>query len=131
MLHNAIVHFEIPVDNLERARKFYGMFGWDMEDYPMPDGSKYVGLRTVPVDEKTRVPKEAGAINGGMMMRTDKVKAPVLAINVDSVDDYVKKVETAGGKIIMPKTDVMGMGWYAYFLDSEGNVVGLWENAKK
>lgn len=128
---NGVVHFEIPVDDLERARAFYAIFGWDLQDYPMPDGSKYIGMRTVPVDEKTRMPKEVGAINGGMMLRTKQVQSPVFAINVASIDAMVKKIENAGGSVVKPKVDVMGMGFYAYVKDTEGNVVGLWEDAKK
>jgi predicted enzyme related to lactoylglutathione lyase len=127
-----IVHFEIPVDNLESARKFYGdIFGWRLEDYPMPDGSKYIGVHTTPIDEKTRQPLKPGAINGGIMMRSKDVKAPVFAINVASIDERVKQVEAAGGKVVMPKMDMMGMGFYAYVTDPDGNVIGLWEDVKK
>ncbi len=128
---NGVVHFEIPVDDIARAREFYSIFGWDLQDYPMPDGSKYVGIRTTPVDEKTRMPKEPGAINGGMMLRNDKVRAPVFAVNVTSVDEYAKKIKAAGGSVVMPKTEIGGMGYYCYVKDTEGNVLGLWENLKK
>ena len=125
------MHFEIPVDDFDRANKFYSsIFGWDLQDMPMPGGAKYVGIRTVAVDEH-HMPKEAGAINGGMMKRTSDVHSPVIAINVNSVDDYVKKVEAAGGKVVMPKVEIGGMGYYAYVTDTEGNVIGLWEDAKK
>ncbi len=124
---NGVVHFEIPVDDVSRAKKFYSIFNWQIEDMPEMD---YVALRTVPVDDQ-RMPKERGAINGGMMKRTPQVKAPVLAINVDSVDDYIKKVTAAGGKVVMPKQAVAEMGWYAYVTDTEGNVVGLWETRKQ
>ncbi|MSR86694.1 VOC family protein [Candidatus Peribacteria bacterium] len=97
----------------------------------MPDGSTYIGVRTVPVDEKTRIPTEPGAINGGIMLRNKNVKSPVFAINVSSIDEKVKMVEKAGGKVVMPKMDMMGMGFYAYVNDCEGNLIGLWEDAKK
>ncbi|MBI3619301.1 VOC family protein [Candidatus Peregrinibacteria bacterium] len=126
-----VVHFEIPVNDLDEARKFYSIFGWELQDWPMPDGSTYVGVRTVSVDEKTRIPKEPGAINGGIMKRTKDVKAPVLAINVSSLDEKIKQVEKAGGSLVMPKVEMMGMGFYAYVQDPSGNVVGLWEDAKK
>ena len=127
-----IVHFEIPVDDLERARKFYGsIFGWNLQDWPMPDGSKYIGVHTTPIDEKTRMPLKVGAINGGIMKKTAVAKAPIFAINVFSIDEKVKMVEKAGGKVVMPKMDMMGMGFYAYVNDPEGNVVGLWEDVKK
>jgi predicted enzyme related to lactoylglutathione lyase len=127
-----LVHFEIPVDNLEGARKFYSeMFDWKLQDWPMPDGSTYIGVHTTPIDEKTRMPLRAGAINGGIMKRTDKAKAPIFAVQVKSIDDKVKDIEKAGGKVVTPKMDMMGMGFYAYVSDPDGNVLGLWEDAPK
>jgi len=127
-----VVHFEIPVDDLERAKKFYGaIFGWGIQDWPMPGGIVYTGIRTVPVDEETYMPKEPGAINGGMTKRSKEVPAPVITINVGSIDEYIKKIEAAGGKAVMPKGEVPDMGYYAYFLDTEGNVIGLWESIQK
>ncbi len=127
-----VVHFEIPADDFDRAKKFYGeVFGWQIADYPMPDGSKYAGARTVTVDEATHLPTEQGAINGGIMPRTKDVTAPVLAMNVSSVDEYVAKIVAAGGKLVKPKVELGGMGYYAYVTDSEGNVIGLWQDIKK
>ena len=120
-----VVHFEIPVDDFARAKKFYSIFGWDIMDF----GNDYVGVRTTPVDEKS-MPKEPGAINGGMMKRSKEVKAPTVAIHVKSVDEYIKKVTKAGGKLIMPKIEIPGMGYYAYVSDTEDNVIGLWETIK-
>ncbi|MBI3331760.1 VOC family protein, partial [Candidatus Peregrinibacteria bacterium] len=80
-----IVHFEIPVDTMDRAKKFYAsIFGWNLQDWPMPDGSNYVGIRTTPIDEKTRLPLKPGAINGGMMKRNDTITYPIIAANVKS-----------------------------------------------
>ena len=118
-----IVHFEIPVDDMDRAKKFYSIFGWQMDDIP---GMDYVGIRTVDVDEKQQ-PVEKGAINGGMMKRTDAVKAPIVAINIDSIDNYVEKIVEAGGKIVTPKIKIGEIGYYSYITDTEGNVIGLWE----
>lgn len=127
-----VVHFEIPVDDLARAKKFYSsIFGWELEDYPMPGGVKYTGIVTTPMDKNSHMPKEPGAINGGMLQRNEYIRAPVVAINVDSVDEHVNKVAAAGGKVVMPKVEIEGMGYYAYVTDSENNVIGLWENLKK
>ncbi len=129
---NKVVHFEIPVDDLARAKKFYSsIFGWEITDWPMPGGVTYTGVRTVSVDEKTFIPKEPGAINGGMTQRSKQVPTPIITISVSSIDEYVKKIEAAGGKEVMPKGEVPDMGFYAYVLDSEGNVIGLWEHLKK
>jgi len=124
-----VVHFEIPVDNLERARKFYSIFDWQMEDWPMPDGSVYVGCRTVDADPVTHIPKEPGAISGGMILRNDVSRATNITMHVPSIDEYAKKVLSAGGKQLKPKMSIPG-GAYAYFQDTEGNVFGLWEDVK-
>jgi predicted enzyme related to lactoylglutathione lyase len=123
-----VVHFEIPADDVERAKRFYGsVFGWQLQDIPDMD---YVGVRTTPVDEQTQLPLERGAINGGMYRRTAEVpSAPVVTIDVESVDDALKQVEAGGGSVVRPRTEIPGMGAFAYFTDPEGNVLGLWENA--
>ena len=123
-----VVHFEIPVDDMARAKKFYKIFDWQLEDIP---GMDYVGVRTTAVDSTTHMPKEPGAINGGMMQRTKELKGPTVAIEVSSVDEYIKKVIAAGGKEVMPKMEIPGMGYYAYVTDTENNVIGLWETLKK
>jgi predicted enzyme related to lactoylglutathione lyase len=129
---NGVVHFELPVDDLKKAKAFYGsIFGWKLTDWPMPDGSTYVGIHTTPIDEKTRLPLEVGAINGGILLRNTEVQAPVFAINVSSIDEKVLKIMEAGGSVVKPKMEMMGMGFYAYVKDTEGNVIGLWEDAKK
>ncbi|MDP9241861.1 MAG: VOC family protein, partial [Actinomycetota bacterium] len=63
------------------------------------------------------------------MKRASDIPAPVITINVGSVDDSLKRVESAGGTAVRSKTEIPGMGSFAYFKDTEGNVVGLWENA--
>ena len=127
-----VVHFEIPVDNVERAKKFYAVFGWNLQDWPMSDGSTYIGVHTTPIDEKTHMPLKPGAINGGMFKRTgDELKTPLITIEVANIDTTLKKVEKSGGKTVKSKTPVADMGFIAYFKDTEGNIVGLWENIKK
>ena len=127
---NKVVHFEIPADDMKRAKKFYkDIFGWEMMDIP-GYAMEYTIVRTVPVDENN-MPKESGAINGGLMKRAVKGETPVLVIDVPDVDASVKKVLAAGGKLVMPKMKVMDMGLYARVTDSEGNIIGVWENIKK
>jgi uncharacterized protein len=125
-----VVHFEIPVDNLARAKKFYSIFGWQMQDWPMPDDSVYVGATTVETDDYTAQPKEPGAINGGIVLRDQYTKSPTITINVDSVDEYIAKVKKAGGDVVKPKQAIEGMGYFAYVSDTENNTLGLWEDAK-
>jgi len=121
-----VVHFEIPADNLARAKKFYStVFGWELNDFPEME---YTIVRTVQSDENG-MPKEAGAINGGMLQRQEPVKTPVITISVENMDQATATIEKNGGKIIRAKMPVGDMGFAAYFKDTEGNVVGLWQNA--
>lgn len=120
-----VVHFEIPADNLARAKKFYNtVFGWKMNEIPEME---YVMVGTVESNEDG-MPKETGAINGGMLERQDPVKSPVITINVKNIDQAAEVIEKNGGKIVRPKMAVGDMGFAAYFKDTEGNVIGLWQN---
>ncbi|HEY7668989.1 MAG TPA: VOC family protein [Actinomycetota bacterium] len=122
-----VVHFEIPVDDLDRAKGFYGeIFGWELHTMPVGEG-EYTTLTTTPVDMSTMMPTEPGAINGGLMTRSSDTPSPVITIGVDSIDDALKKIEASGGSTITPRTPIPDMGAFAYFRDSEGNVMGLWE----
>ena len=122
-----VVHFEIPADDLERAKKFYGsVFDWQLETMPMADG-EYTVVRTTPVDENTQMPTEAGSINGGMMQRDERTPSPVITIDVDAIDEALREIEALGGSTVTPRTAIPGMGAFAYFKDPEGNVLGLWE----
>lgn len=50
-------------------------------------------------------------------------------IRPDDFEATLAAVERAGGEVRIPKTDVMGYGWFAHFRDPDGNIVGLWEDA--
>ncbi|HLD84114.1 MAG TPA: VOC family protein [archaeon] len=123
-----VVHFEIPADNMDRAVKFYKeTFGWKIDKVKdMP----YYMAHTVETDQKG-MPKQPGAINGGLMQRQSKEEKPVVVINVASLDEALKKAQKAGAKVVMPKMDVGGMGIYARIADTEGNVIGVWQDVKK
>jgi len=119
-----VVHFEIPVDDLERAKKFYiSVFGWKMESLP---GMEYIMVGTSPVDDKG-IPKESGAINGGMMKRQKPVTSPVITIGVEDIESAIKNVKKMGGEIVRAKIQMGEYGYAAYFKDPEGNIIGLWQ----
>jgi predicted enzyme related to lactoylglutathione lyase len=123
-----VVHFEIPADDVGRASEFYrSIFGWQLMDMS-EQGMDYTIAMTVPVDEQ-QMPTERGAINGGMMKRSADVPSPVITVEVGSIDDAMKQIEGAGGSMVQPRQEIPGMGAFAYFKDSEGNVLGLWETA--
>lgn len=128
-----VQHFEIPADDIARARAFYeASFGWKTSEFPMPDGSPYVGLHTGPTDDKNML-EEKGFINGGMVQRGGAfpITGPTVAVVVQNLDEALEKVKAAGGSIMMDKKDIAGMGYYAYVKDTEGNTVGVWQDIKK
>jgi predicted enzyme related to lactoylglutathione lyase len=127
MIMRKVVHFEIPADDIDRAKDFYGsVFGWDLQTTPM-EGGEYTVVMTTPVDQQTQQPTEPGAINGGMFQRDERLTSPVITIDVDAIDDALKQVEAGGGSTVTPRTEIPNMGAFAYFKDPEGNVLGLWE----
>ena len=118
-----IVHFELPYDDRERAAAFYGeLFGWDLQSYP---GMDYTMVSTGPSGDQG--PTEPGFINGGMGPRTGNLTAPTVVIDVEDIDATLAQVEAHGGAVLSGKEPVASMGWSAYFTDSEGNTVGLWQ----
>ena len=126
---NSVMWFEIPYDDSERAQKFYSeTFGWKINK--LPDMDYHMAL-TTESDPQTMQPKNPGAINGGMLKKDPTGTTPILVLGVDSIDEYLKKVEGAGGKIIMPKISIGEFGFYARVSDTEKNVIGIWESIKK
>jgi predicted enzyme related to lactoylglutathione lyase len=93
----------------------------------MGDG-EYTTIIATPIDEQTRMPTEPGAINGGMMQRTESTPAPVVTIEVESIENVLTQIVESGGTTVTPRTPIPGMGAFAYFKDTEGNVTGLWES---
>ena len=120
-----VVHFEIPFDDKGRAMKFYSQcFGWALQDMPEMN---YVMASTVAVGPDYR-PSEPGAINGGLFARPKEAPYPTIYIGVASVDEAIRKVQAAGGKVITPTTPIPGMGAYGRVADTEGNIIGLFES---
>ena len=113
-----IVHFDIPVDDVKRAQKFYStLFGWEIKDLEMP-GMEYYSVMT----------SGDNPVNGGMTKRQQPQESIRNYINVDSLDESAAKIEELGGQIIVPKTAVPTMGWFALCLDTENNTFGIWQN---
>lgn len=123
---NPVVHFEIPADDVERAKEFYTkLFGWGIERFEMEGGEPYWIIQTTEVDDKM-MPTTPGVINGGMMKRQNPGQPLMNYISVDSIEKFLDDIVAAGGKICMPKMEIAkGMGWIACFQDTEGNMMGL------
>ena len=114
-----VIHFEIPADNPERAVDFYTKaFGWQFQKWAGP--TDYWLVTTGPASEP--------GINGGLLKRPHPGAVTCNTIGVVSVDDAMKAVESAGGKVTVPKMAIPGVGWLAYCVDPEGNQFGMMQN---
>lgn len=121
-----LAYFEVPADDLKRAKKFYkDLLGWEFAKAENPDiKMEYWMITTGPAEE--------GTINmGGMFQKPVPMTGIVAYARVEDLDKHLARVEKLGGKIVMPKMTVDMVGSMAHILDSEGNVIALWESEKK
>jgi len=123
---NRVVHFEIYVDEPQRAAKFYtDVFGWSFQKW---EGAAMEYWMVMTAEKDSKDP----GINGGLMKRPCPAPKPeqgtnafVCTIQVDNFDAMASKILAAGGKVAMPKFAIPTMAWQGYFLDTEGNTFGL------
>lgn len=117
MAHN-VTHFAICADDLPRAKAFYeNVFGWRINPWGPPD---FYMIQTGPDDDP--------GIHGSLQKRETPtgesgLRAFECTIGVDDVDAIIAAIEAHGGKIRMPKFNIVGVGWVVQFDDPEGNVV--------
>lgn len=112
---NRPVHFEIPAENPERAIKFYEtVFHWKFERWNGP--MEYWTICTG---------ENAPGIDGGLMTRRDPAQPCVNTMDVENLDATVGVVKGAGGLCVVPKMAIPGVGWLAYFKDTEGHIFGV------
>ena len=107
-----VSHFEVGADDPERLAKFYQeVFGWTIQkwDGPMDYWLVMTG------------PEGTPGIDGGIARKGEGEGGTINSIDVPDCDEYVAKIEAAGGTIVLPKTAVPGVGWLAYLKDTEGN----------
>jgi predicted enzyme related to lactoylglutathione lyase len=130
-LDRTIVHFEIPANNPERLSEFYkNLFGWKIEKVPMGEMGNYWMIETrAGTSQNMEKAQNTAGTNGGMLKKTDANQRPVNYVLVESVDDFSKKIQDLGGKIIVPKTPIPNMGAFAVGLDPEGNQIGIFETS--
>ncbi len=114
-----VVHFEIPADDPARAVKFYEtVFGWKIQKW---DGPENYWLAMTGEEGQP-------GINGAITGRGEPTTVVVNTMDVASVDDSIAQVVANGGSVLMPKMPVPGVGYLAYFRDTEGNVFGMMQN---
>ena len=118
-MSNALNWFEIPVTDLNRAKQFYGaVLDAELQDASM-DGFNLAML-----------PHTDGGVGGALVVGDDYTpsdKGPIIYLNAgDNLEAPLKRIEAAGGKVVMPKTQISEeIGYIAMFIDSEGNRMAL------
>ena len=108
-----VQHFEIPADDVGRAKSFYGsVFGWTYDEW----------------DDDTAMIHAVGDDSiGGDIYKRESPEAPTVVITVDSIEQSLDAILKAGGQRLGGIETMQGMGRYAYFTDPEGNRLGLWD----
>ncbi|WP_236796898.1 VOC family protein [Amycolatopsis sp. GM8] len=117
------VHFEVHATDPERAIMFYTtVFDWSFERW----GTNPYWLIST---------GDGPGIDGGLVPRQgpapdddSPVNAYPTTMEVPDVVAAVRRVQQAGGAVVVPKTALPGVGWLAYCKDTEGNIFGLMEN---
>ncbi|MBU0527780.1 VOC family protein [Candidatus Micrarchaeota archaeon] len=125
-----IAYFEIPADDIERAKKFYmAVFGWDIRKFEMAGvAPNYQSVMTgEPVTVKGPGYEMSQLNSGGMSQRMFPNQPITSYVQVDNVDEMLEKVKTSGGKQHGEKINIPNVGTIAFINDSEGNVLGLWQ----
>ncbi|WP_440951222.1 VOC family protein [Methanosphaerula subterraneus] len=113
-----IVHFDVPAEDVERAKIFYSaLLGWKYESYPE---MQYNLITTTNLDGTP-------GVGGGMGKRMEPSQRMLNYFGVSSIDAAMNQVKTLGGKVLTEKMAVPGMGFLANCMDTEGNMFGLWQ----
>ena len=111
-----VVHFELPSSDLAASRKFYeNVLGWKLNkwDGPMEYWLISTGDKAVP------------GIDGALGGAANEFNATVNTVDVEDLDETIRKVEANGGQVIMPRDEIPGVGWLAYIKEPGGAVLGL------
>jgi len=128
MNNHGVVHFEIPADDPEKLSQFYTrLFGWQVQKLTM-GATDYYSTATVETDEHG-MPQQPGAINGSIAKRMSPDQRAMNYVNVESVDEYLEKARGLGATVLMGKSPVPGMGYFAQLTDPEGNPFGIWQDS--
>lgn len=118
---DAVVHFEIPADDVKRAQKFYKeTFGWGINEIPQME---YTMVQTAKTG-KDGMSQEKGKINGGIFEK-GKTDSVVLVLSVADLDKSLKRATDNGAEIFVEPNVIPNVGRYARIKDTEGNIIGL------
>jgi predicted enzyme related to lactoylglutathione lyase len=132
---NPVIHFGMPVEDRKRVADFYAtVFGWQTKQFG-PEMGNYVLATTTESDERG-MPKKPGTINGGFFTKTKQDEYPKITIQVEDIQEAMKKVVAAGGEVLGGRTpgvpeDMPGLGLFVNIRDTEGNLVALMQPARQ
>ena len=120
-MDHIICHFEIPADNVEALAGFYAeLFGWKVA--PAPGFDDYWFVQTS---------GEPGALGGGMVSRQLPAQGIMNYVLVEDVAVYAERAQSLGATVLVPKTEIPGMGWFAVLMDPQSNCIGLFQEQQK
>ena len=128
---NPVTHFQMPAEDQKRISEFYTQaFGWQAKQLG-PEVGNYVVVTTAESDPNTGRPRSPGTINGGFFKKTKDDQHPSVVIAVEDIRQAMKRVDAAGGKVLGgmrgpgEPDEIPGVGLFAAFKDTEGNLVGM------
>jgi len=138
---NGVTGFELPVSDISRAQKFYReAFGWYVGPLPglpstahSPADQTEIHQRAIleaiptPVNENG-FPIEPGMATGIMTQRVPEISSPTIILEVEAIDEALRRVEVCGGRTVTGRHEAGETGSYAYIADTEGNVLCLWKD---
>lgn len=120
--NGSIIHIELPARDIEQAAAFYAtLFDWQINT-----GPEYTGFTP-----------SHGPAGGFNPLAGSEARVPIqpgdmmVYIACDEIDTVLQKVEEAGGKVIIPRSEISGIGWYGLFADPTGNRIGLLHFTRK
>ncbi|WP_296381997.1 VOC family protein [Winogradskyella sp.] len=121
-MKNAVNWFEIPVTDYKRAKQFYEtVMDSEIKDHHMPEQNTKYGMFSYDEDNNG----VGGAIIEAEGQNPTKDGATIYLNGGENLNTSLNKVESSGGKVVMPKTDIGKFGFIAQFIDTEGNRIAL------
>jgi predicted enzyme related to lactoylglutathione lyase len=119
---NRFIHFELATDDIEKSVQFYqDVFGWQIQKWEGPIDYWLV----------TTGDENSPGINGGLMQANGKLRGTINTIGVEDIEAAIAQIQVHGGEIMFPKDSIPGVGYQAYFKDSNGTIVGLHQGDPK
>jgi predicted enzyme related to lactoylglutathione lyase len=125
-----IVYFEIPADDIDRAKRFYhSLLGWKIEPTKVPNPEMIsMGYQDIITGDPKEVTPMGGTLSSGGIYKRQMNKEPIINyVMVDDIDKMISMVEKLGGKITVPKMEIKYVGQVVIIQDTEGNTIGLYK----